>query len=209
MAHSTTLVRRQAQLEALIDAAEARIVKEGVEGLKARALAADIGIALGGLYNIVDDMDMLILMIADRSLRRLDAALRTATDAVTDGKAPVTHEEALISLEATGFAYLDFARRNLRLWRALFEMRLSKPDLPEWNRTAQLGLFGHIAPPIRHLMPQADETAQTLTARTLFAAVHGIVLFGLEERLIAVPKDALQGQISWLIRSLFPATTRS
>jgi AcrR family transcriptional regulator len=196
-----TQARREAQLEALIDAAEVRINREGVAGLKMRDLAADIGVALGGLYNIVEDMDELILRITDRTLRRLDGQLAK----LGRDHQPPTPQTAVAALEATAIAYLDFAQTNLSLWRALFEMRLSKPELPEFNIRAQLGLFEHIAPPIRVLMPDADEAARALVARTLFAAVHGIVLFGLEDRLIAVPREALKGQLSWLLRSIFSA----
>ena len=40
-----------------------------------------------------------------------------------------------------------------------------------------------------------------LLPRTLFAAVHGIVTIGLEERLVAVPLSALEAQIEWLVRA--------
>lgn len=189
--------RRQAQLETLIDAAEARILSHGVDSLKARDLATDIGVALGGLYNIVADMDMLMLKVAQRTMERLDAALAEGADTVQ----PDTPEAAVTQLVAIAHAYYDFARANLRLWRALFEMRLKNPDLPEWNRQAQLGLFRHMAPAMTRLMPQADEAARILTARTLFAAVHGVVFIGLEERLIAVPAAALRQQIEWLVRA--------
>jgi AcrR family transcriptional regulator len=196
---SKTQIRREAQLEALIDAAEARIIREGVAALKMRDLAGDIGVALGGLYNIVADMDDLVLRITDRTLKRLDVQLSEAVQA----NPPATPADAVTTLEATAQAYLDFARDNLSLWRAMFEMHLSKPDLPEYNIRAQLGLFAHIARPLKVLMPEADDKARALAARTLFGAVHGIVLFGLEDRLIAVPREALKSQLSWLIRSVY------
>jgi len=189
--------RRQAQLEALIDAAEARLIAEGVTGLRARDLASDIGVALGGLYNIVEDMDMLMLRVAQRTMGRLDAALAEgAGTAAGEDKAA-----AVAQLVGIAHAYYDFARHNLRLWRALFEMRLKNPDLPEWNRQAQLGLFRHMDDPIARLRPDTDEAARTLTARTLFAAVHGVVVIGLEERLIAVPSAEMKAQIAWLVRA--------
>lgn len=197
MTLSAIAKRRQAQLEALIDAAEARIIAEGVASLKARDLASDIGVALGGLYNIVADMDMLLLKVAQRTMERLDAALEAgAASVVAD-----TPRAAITQLVAIAHAYYDFSRKNLRLWRALFEMRLKNPDLPEWNRQAQLGLFRHMTAPLARLRPEADDEARTLTARTLFAAVHGVVVIGLEERLIAVPAAAMKQQIEWLVRA--------
>jgi len=75
VAPSAMTRRREAQFEALMQSAEKRICEEGVGALKARDLAADIGVALGGLYNIVADMDDLMLRLAQRTMGRLDAAL--------------------------------------------------------------------------------------------------------------------------------------
>ncbi|MFT4089763.1 MAG: TetR/AcrR family transcriptional regulator [Asticcacaulis sp.] len=197
MTLSAIAKRRQAQLEALIDAAEARIIADGVSSLKARDLASDIGVALGGLYNIVEDMDMLMLKVAQRTMGRLDAALAAGAASVKVD----SPEAAITQLVAIAHAYNDFASGNLRLWRALFEMRLKNPDLPEWNRQAQLGLFRHMTGAIERLRPEADEAARILTTRTLFSAVHGVVVIGLEERLIAVPVVAMRQQIEWLVRA--------
>jgi len=194
MAPSATARRREAQFEALMAAAETRICAQGVAALKARDLAADIGVALGGLYNIVADMDDLMLRLAQRTMGRLDAALEAGA-----ASAPSSAPEKV--LEAIALAYYGFARENLQLWRALFEMRLKNPTLPEWNVQAQLGLFRHMQAPISALMPQRSEDARTLVARTLFSAVHGIVYVGLEERLIAVPPEAMAQQIRWLVQA--------
>lgn len=190
--------RRKAQLAALVDAAERRIAEGGAASLRARDLAADIGIALGGLYNIVTDLDELSLRVSSRTLGRLGEALTAASSAL-----PLeTKDDAVTRLVAIAHAYLHFARDNLRLWRTLFELRLSEGTaLPAWAADDQLRLFHHVAAPLALLVPDLDETQQILTARTLFAAVHGIVTLGLEERLVAVPLAALEAQIEWLIRA--------
>ena len=196
MTSSTTRDRRQAQLEALIDAAEKRIMSGGVAGLKARDLAGDIGVALGGLYNIVDDMDALLLLVSSRTLARLGEAASMAT-----GHMPMaSHAEAVERLVAVAQTYLTFARENLALWRMIFEVRLSNP-LPDWAAQDQLRLFRHIAEPLHIIMPDLDARALTIRARTLFAAAHGIISIGLEERLIAVPAQKLADEIAWLVRA--------
>jgi len=195
-ASTRTQDRRQAQLEALIAAAEKRICDNGLSSLKARDLAADIGIALGGLYNIVADMDALLLLVSSRTLGRLgdSAAERT-------GHLPMrTREEAIERLVAVAHTYLDFARKNLPLWRMVFELRVDSP-LPDWAAQDQLRLFRHIAEPLKVIMPNLDTIALTVRARTLFAAVHGIISIGLEERLIAVPPQKLADEIAWLTRA--------
>ena len=196
MAFSRTADRRQAQLEALIDAAEKRICESGVSSLKARDLAADIGVALGGLYNIVEDMDALTLRVASKTLARLGQAATEATGQMT----MATRDEAIDRLVAVAHTYLKFARENLRLWRMIFELRLDSP-LPDWAAQDQLRLFRHIAEPLAVIMPDLDVVALTVRARTLFAAVHGIITLGLEERLIAVPMQKLADEIAWLTRA--------
>ena len=191
-----TADRRQAQLEALLEAAEKRIITNGIKSLKARDLAADIGIALGGLYNLVADMDALLLLVSSRTLSRLGtfAEGRTASLPMT------TRAEAVERLVAVAMSYPDFARENLELWRMVFELRLDNP-LPEWAAQDQLRLFRHIALPLAAIMPDLDTISLTVRARTLFAAVHGIVTIGLEERMIAVPMQRLAEEITWLTRA--------
>ncbi|MDI7775319.1 TetR-like C-terminal domain-containing protein [Asticcacaulis sp. EMRT-3] len=192
----STTDRRQAQLEALISAAETRICAEGVASLKARDLAADLGIALGGLYNIVADMDDLMLRVNSRTLSRLGAAAAEASDHLP----MTTPAQALQRLGQVARTYLVFARENLRLWRMLFETHV-RSVVPEWANEDQLRLFRHIAEPLAVLMPDLPAEALSVRARTLFAAVHGVISLGLEERLIAVPLSQLESEIDWLIRA--------
>ncbi len=193
---SKTLDKRQAQLEALIASAEKRICEDGLSSLKARDLAADIGVALGGLYNIVQDMDALLLLVSSRTLGRLGQSAADNT-----GQMPMqTRDQAVERLVAVAHTYLDFARKNLPLWRMIFELRLDSP-LPDWAAQDQLRLFRHIAEPLHVIFPDLDTVALTVRARTLFAAVHGIISIGLEERLIAVPTQRLSDEIAWLTRA--------
>lgn len=193
---TSTADRRQAQLEALLAAAEKRICETGAHTLKARDLAADIGVALGGLYNIVQDMDDLLLRITVRTQGRLDALFESDTAHLP----MTTRAEALDRLVAVALAYFRFARENLALWRMMFEVRITTP-LPDWAVEAQLGLFRHVGAPLSVIMPDASPEALTIRARTLFSAVHGVVYIGLEERLIAVPPQKLAEEIEWLIRA--------
>ncbi len=191
-----TAEKRQGQLEALIAAAEDRIARDGLASLKARDLAADIGVALGGLYNIVADMDALMLSVSSRTLARLGEAAQVATGAMP----MTTRDEAIERLVMVAQTYLTFARENLNLWRMVFELRLANP-LPEWAAQDQLRLFRHIAEPLHVIFPGLDSLGLTVRARTLFAAVHGIITIGLEERLIAVPGRKLSDEIAWLTRA--------
>ena len=189
-----TLERRAKQREALISAAEKAIAAKGLSGLKSRELAAEIGIANGAVFNLVDDMDELILRVGSRTLARLDRALSKAES--TGAPSPA---EALVRIAA---AYCDFAADNLELWRALFEHRMApEKPIPEWAVEEQMNLFRHIYHPLAKCFPKWSADELGITARSLFASVHGMVSLGLEQKLIAVPVAALRDEIAAIVKA--------
>ena len=145
---SKALERRAKLREDLIRAAERSISAGGLAGLKTRDLAREIGCANGAVYNLVDDVDELILLVGSRTLARLDAALTEAESA-----GPPSPAATLVRIAV---AYCDFASENLELWRALFEHRMTpgKP-IPEWAVSEQMNLFRHIYAPLATLFPKA------------------------------------------------------
>ena len=197
---SKALERRAKLRESLIEAAERRIAAGGLAGLKTRDLARDISIANGAVYNLVEDVDELILRVGSRTLARLDAAL---TAAEADG--PPSPRETLVRIAV---AYCDFAAENLELWRALFEHRMApgKP-VPEWAISEQMDLFRHIYQPLATLFPERTQGELGVTARSLFSAVHGMVLLGLEQKLIAVPVEALRKEIATIVGAMVDGLT--
>jgi AcrR family transcriptional regulator len=192
---SKTLERRSKQREQLIEAAERAMAAKGLAGLKTRDLAQEIGVANGAVYNLVADVDELVLMVGSRTLARLDDALSAAE---RDG--PPAPTEALVRI---AIAYCDFAADNLELWRALFEHRMA-PDkaLPDWAVSDQMHLFRHIHQPLAALFPTHPAEAIGVTARSLFSAVHGMVALGLEQKLIAVPLSALRREIAIMVQAM-------
>ena len=191
---SKTLERRAKQLDDLILAAERAVSARGLAGLKSRELAAEIGVANGAVFNLVADMDDLVLRVGSRTLARLDAALTAAESGGAHSPA-----EALVRIAV---AYCDFAAENLELWRALFEHRMA-PDkqVPEWAVEEQMNLFRHIYHPLAKCFPNWSADELGITARSLFAAVHGMVSLGLEQKLIAVPVAALRDEIATIVRA--------
>jgi AcrR family transcriptional regulator len=188
------LERRAKQLEALTAAAEKAIAAKGLSGLKSRELAAKIGIANGAVFNLVNDMDELVLRVGSRTLARLDAALSAAES----GGAPSPAEK----LVRIAVAYCDFAADNLELWRALFEHRMApEKPIPQWAIEEQMNLFHHIYHPLAKLFPNWSADELGITARSLFACVHGMVSLGLEQKLIAVPVAALRDEITTIVKA--------
>lgn len=183
--------RRLKLRERLLDVARRSIAGRGLSGLKARDLASEAGCALGAIYTAFDDLDELVLRVNLSTLERLgeslDAALKDADPA-----------DALLALAR---AYLDFARREEPSWRALFEHRLSGgAAVPTWYADARNQLFGRLEAPLAALLPQQDPAARASLARTLFSAVHGVVVLGLEEKLEATTPQRLDEQLETLVR---------
>ena len=197
---SKALERRAKLREALIEAAERAISAKGLAGLKTRELAQEIGCANGGVYNLVEDVDELILRVGSRTLARLDASLSLA-----EMSGPRTPRETLVRIAV---AYCDFAAENLELWRALFEHRMQPGKaVPEWAIAEQMDLFRHIYKPLAALFPQRTPAQLGVTARSLFSAVHGMVILGLEQKLVAVPINALRTEITTLVRAMIDGLT--
>ena len=71
-----TAERRQQLKDALISAAERTIETQGLSGLKARVLANEVGCAVGAIYNVVTELDDLIVAVNSRTLAALSATLQ-------------------------------------------------------------------------------------------------------------------------------------
>jgi AcrR family transcriptional regulator len=188
--------RRQRLRDALISAAERTIETDGLSGLKARALADEVGCALGAIYNVVTDLDDLIVEVNSRTLAALERDL-AAPEQIADAAKRADPVDRLVRL---GTAYLTFAAAHRLRWRALFEHRLPEgKSIPEQYIRDQRRLFRYVEEPLGELQPQLSGERRALVARSLFSAVHGMVMLGLEEKLQAVPSKYLREQIAFIV----------
>ena len=103
---SKALERRAKLRQALIDAAEQAIAAKGLAGLKTRELAQQIGCANGAVYNLVEDVDELILRVGSRTLATARCRARAAE---TSGPAEPARRWC-----ASRVAYCDFAAAQSR-----------------------------------------------------------------------------------------------
>jgi Tetracyclin repressor-like, C-terminal domain len=109
--------------------------------------------------------------------------------------------DAVERLVRIAITYCHFAAANKNLWRALFEHQMAnEKPVPTWFVEEQMRLFEHPSAPLRLLMSEAEEPDVAMMSRTLFAAVHGVVLFGIEERMISVPVGLLEQSIENFVR---------
>lgn len=191
---TNTLRRRQNLKQTLVRAAEKTIAKRGLAGLRARELAVEVGCAVGAIYNVVEDIDDLIMLVNERTLAALERSLIESAQVTTGAAGTADAIERLVGL-AVG--YLDFAHANGLRWRAMFDHRLPKGrDVPDWYRASQRRLFGYVEAPLRALQPGASDQRLALLARSLFSAVHGVVELGLDEKLQPLPVEILHEQVA-------------
>lgn len=193
MARHPSKDRRAVQRETLIDCAEQAIASGGLAALRARNLADCVGCSVGAIYNLVADLDELTLLVAQRTIAKLNERLEAVS---SDGSTSADN------FVAWALAYCMFAADARNLWRALFEFRMAPGrSLPDWFEADRLRLFAKLEVGLSALMPSADAAALRLRARTLFSAVHGIVSLGLEEKIDTVSVAAVEAELAQFVRS--------
>ena len=196
----TTAGRRDRLREALVAAAEDTIAKGGLREMRARDLAEKAGCAVGAIYNAVEDLDQLVLLVNMRTLTALEHELTTAQTGEDDVAGTV--DSAIAQLVRFALAYLAFATANGPRWRALFDHRMPGREVPEWYRNEQHRLFRQVEEPLRVLQPHATPKRRALLARSLFSAVHGLIRLGLEEKLQAIPVTTIREQLTFIITAV-------
>ncbi|PYF09678.1 TetR family transcriptional regulator [Rhodobacter viridis] len=186
---------KKADLKArLIAAARAEILEHGLAGLKARAVTARAGCALGALYTAVEDLDMLVVLVNSATLQDLGRAL---TEAVAGASGPQA------ALQALAARYTDFALENRPLWLSLFEHRLPEGrEFPDWHKQEHAVLLEVIVPHLAQLRPDLGSEALLLRARTTFAAAHGVVHLALQGRFVGLPMASLRAEVAALVETM-------
>ncbi len=192
-----TAERQDGLRDRLVVAAEAVISADGLQALRARALATAAGCAVGAIYQVFPDLDALILEVNGRTLDAIGAALLAAGGrAAADAPAP--------QLVALADAYLDYAAGHRQLWAAVFQHRGSAEGRPLTPAFAarQAALFRHVEGPLALLRPGDTAQACALLARSVFAAVHGIVALGLDGTVEPIARAALRDQMHLVVGAL-------
>ena len=191
----TPAERRQKTRETLIILAEAEIAANGLDALRARDLARQAGIAVGGIYTHFKELDALVLEVNARTFQAIGVAVKSASDAVPEA-------DPTAKLIAMAQAYHSFAQANTPRWQALFENRIvSEANVPEWYRKQVDGLFALIGGQLAALRPDLQPETVELIARGLFGSAHGIVSLSIQSRISAVPAEKVPEIMEIMIRS--------
>jgi len=189
--------KRDRQRQRLIDAAEDIIAAQGLNNLKTRTLATKAGMALGQIYNLVGDMDEIILQVNSRTITRLESEL-------TQQIARVSSKTAEEKLTAIATHYHHFARTHYHLWHALFDHHpeRSKKHVPDWVSIERLRPFHLIEELLTPLCPHMQAQERHIFAQTLFSSVHGIVLLALDAHDVGVPQTQIDEQLRLYLQLL-------
>jgi AcrR family transcriptional regulator len=185
-----TFARHDELRAALVDEAERLIAAEGLAVVRARSLADAVGCSVGAIYTVFPDLDAVILAVNGRTLAAIDQAMGGA----------VSSADPVADLVCLARTYLDYAAGARRLWAALFHHVMpAGRAAPDWYARQQEAAFSHIERPLGRLLPGLPAPERALLARSLFAAVHGMVVLGLDEKLAALPPGALHDQIATVV----------
>ncbi len=162
---TNTEMRRQRIFEDAMDAATNIAQTEGLGSLTVRRIAKQIGCSVGTIYNVFDNLDVLILHLNGRTFDALyEELLKVETNG--DPRATVT------SLTET---YLVFVRDNANLWNVIFEhVWPAKHPLPDWYREKIERLLKLLANILAPLFPEGREDEIYLAALVLWSGLHGI-----------------------------------
>ena len=178
--------------EMAIEAGKKIIVEEGFSNLGARKIARAIGYTVGTLYNVFDNYLDIVLNINSETLDDIKNHL---------DKGLVPREEGTEALTTIGLSYVEYARENTNLWRALFDFQHPEDiDMPEWYVEKVNSLFSL---PVKALIPffNGDTERAMNEARIIWGGVHGICHLGLTHRLSHDSEELLKTKVLSLIEN--------
>jgi AcrR family transcriptional regulator len=185
---------REAILKVASDLADA----EGLRGVGVRAIAARLNISPGTLYNVVGDIDDIILRVNERTLIRLRDALLAAI---------VAGRDAISNVVAVADAYVDFVGDNPRRWSMLIEHSLASDKvLPGWYRETLDQTVATVDELLGPMIPNRGERRRAVAV--LWATLEGVASLTASGKLSIVNDEGPHVIVRFLI-SRFLTTFQS
>jgi len=173
------------ELKALvIEAVLGFLQEQPAEKLSLRQLAKMVGYSPGTLINLFGSYAHLILAANAATLDLIAGKLKSALLNTHEPQSQLS----LIALE-----YLEFAKRHPFQWRILFEHHLAEEDeVPQWQLSRIDGLFTLIEKCLEQLNPHSQDDERHKASRVIWAAVHGICMLEVDNKLFA--QDLVTGE---------------
>lgn len=154
---------------ALVDAALALIEKQGPQGFTLSDAAKSAGVTPAAVYRHFAGRDDLIAECARQGFEIFADLMDHAYD---NGR-----PSALAAFEATGRAYLAFARKFPGHYMAMFESGISlntNPDLARASERARL-VFSRAAEALSRHIPEGKRPPASMFSAHIWAMSHGVV----------------------------------
>ncbi len=185
---------------ALLDAAVAQIKEVGVEKLSLRGVARTVGVSQTAPYRHFKDKNQLLAEVAAQSFTELYKCSQSVID---------PNASAMINIQSTGMAYLQYAIENPEKYRLLFGSTIQ-------NRRSHSTMIEAGEKSFQILIDQVERGIEAgdfitgcslLLANTLWTQVHGsasLILDGFyQDRELPMPfDDFLKTQIMISSRAL-------
>lgn len=160
----------------ILEAARDIVLREGRQGLSARAIAKKIDYSPGTLYNVFRNLNDLLLTIQTSLVE----------DAIATFHAVPSTGGAEEHVRALARCYVEFAVQNGKLWSLLFEQP-TEPGIAGVNDPNVLVLDQAsrvFAAALAPLMPGASEEAIEKAGRAIGYSLHGLTAIAVNERMM-------------------------
>lgn len=187
--------------EALIEAALALIAEKGPSGFSFSDAARSAGVSSAAPYRHYRDREALI---ADVALRGFELFERRLADAWNDGK-----PDPFTAFEATGRAYLAFAREEAAHYSAMFEASVDIDSSPELRRAADrsFAVLRGAADALCATAPEGRRPPALMVSLHIWSLSHGIAsLFGRDDagrrKLPMAPEELLEAGVLVYLQGL-------
>ena len=174
--------------DALLEAAERVLERDGLPGLTLRAVAREAGVSHAAPTHHFGDLTGLLSELAAIGYRRFTAALGAARAAAT-----LPNEKGLASAKA----YLRYARAHPGMYGLMFRterLDMARPSLREAADDSFASFAGAIGAERREQIPAETLTLQQAGALThAWSLVHGFTTLLLDGRLIKILRQLPEG----------------
>ncbi|MFE3059454.1 TetR/AcrR family transcriptional regulator [Nocardia sp. NPDC059239] len=178
----------------LVDAAEAVLVREGLEGVTVRAVAAEAGVAQAGVYSRFGGKDGLERELLIRGFDALRAEVATADEA-----------DPIMRLRVAAQSYRRFAIEHPDHYSIMFAATVGKHFTSETVQESAGRAFGELVVHLGYAIGLgAIRTGDPGDlAQQVWSALHGAVSLELNGAMRAPdPEDSYRRMVDLLIRGL-------
>jgi AcrR family transcriptional regulator len=175
--------------EAILQVAADLAAAEGLKGVGIRAIAAKLHVSPGTLYNVVGDIDDIILRVNEQTLIGVRNALR---DAIAPDR------DVVSNVLAMACAYIDFVRARPKHWSMLIEYSIGTDKaLPGWYQDSLDETVGTVEQLLRPLIAGRKDRQRAVAI--LWATLQGVATLTASGKLSLVDDDDPHALVELLI----------